>query len=284
MKNLELSAANRTIKHKSKGVKITSKEPIIGILIPARSGSISIQDKNRQKVHHTPLFQRAINHAKYCVSDKAKIIVSTNDEVIISQILEKDSRINDFLQEDEIFDSRGILIHRRLNGMATSTSSTWELIPHINEKLNLAFGYTVQRWAIFQPTTPFRSKEELEFIFEYLKGPKIDSQPLISVREVGEVHPSRMYKLTNEDDLIPYDQELINLAFEPRQNLSKLFIRDGGYYLFENSHLNLGRRIFDKSNILSRKFPWSINIDERQDLIIAQSIPESLYRGDPNDD
>jgi CMP-N-acetylneuraminic acid synthetase len=101
-----------------------------------------------------------------------------------------------------------------------------------------------------------------------------DFTSIVSVKDVNGNHPDRMFKLE--------DQYLEQLYYDnldsstPRQLLPKVYIKDGGYYIFRQSLLKekifLGNRIlpFIRSSINN------VNIDHIDDLNYARFIEASI--------
>lgn len=106
-------------------------------LIPARGGSISIKDKNIQRINNVSLIEKSFRHAK-----KSKYIdecyISTNDDKVMLEA-----------------EACGISIIERPNEISGPLSKTEECMLHACDFLNLADNdYLV----VLQPTSPFRSK------------------------------------------------------------------------------------------------------------------------------
>lgn len=126
--------------------------------------------------------------------------------------------------------------------------------------------------AIFtlQPTNPLRRVEDIDGAIELLESTNADS--VISFVDVGEKHPARMKIIDQEQRVIdpPFAE-----AFEgqPRQSLSKLYLREGSVYLTR-------RDVLMKHNSLKGGDcrAWIVsedracNIDRPTDLLIAEVL------------
>lgn len=121
-----------------------------------------------------------------------------------------------------------------------------------------------------QPTNPLRRPEDIDGAISLLETSGADS--VISFVDVGEKHPSRM-KIINDAGWVvdpPFAE-----AFEgqPRQQLSKLFLREGSIYLTR-------RDVLMEHNSLKgeRCRAWIIpeeracNIDTPFDLVVAEQL------------
>ena len=260
-----------------------SKKSIV--LIPARGGSISIENKNLQTVNNVPLVCRSIRHAMELISEDSLICVSSDAPSVIETSIKFISERNPDrylgIGDDEIEINNEFIIHRRPQWLSKADSSTWHLMEYLKDTLRISFGIVPRNWLILQPTTPFRSSEELDFFKQRLR---VDHpSDMVSVRSLGEVHPQRMYKIANDGTLHRIIASDSVDSFIPRQHLSPHYIRDGGYYSFASHRFT--HHGPEANSILSfeRKFPFNINIDEPSDLTIAKSLPFCLYQEDPNE-
>ena len=119
---------------------------------------------------------------------------------------------------------------------------------------------------ILQPTSPLRNEKDIQDSFLSFKKNKADT--LISVYKVDDHHPARMYRIVNKK-LVSLDK--YNYS-KRRQNLSKIYHRNGAIYLFKKSNLN-NNSIFGK-NIIPFIMPIerSINIDNKTDFELAKIL------------
>lgn len=121
-----------------------------------------------------------------------------------------------------------------------------------------------------QPTNPLRRPEDIDGAIDLLERTGADS--VISFSDVGERHPARMKTIDASGRVTdpPFAE-----AFEgqPRQQLSKLYLRNGSIYLTRRS-------VLMESNSLkgSDCRAWIIpeeracNIDTPLDLLIVEQI------------
>ena len=106
---------------------------------------------------------------------------------------------------------------------------------------------------------------------------------LVSTSLVGSYHPARMYKPLN-GELIQELEGFENFRSTRRQDLPKIFIRDGGFYLI-GDNLVVNKMQYSKNPInYLRFFPWTINIDSPEDLSIARGCKQVELKSDPNED
>jgi CMP-N,N'-diacetyllegionaminic acid synthase len=121
-----------------------------------------------------------------------------------------------------------------------------------------------------QPTNPLRRAEDIDGAIRLLEESGADS--VISFFDVGEKHPARMKIIDGEGWAMdpPFAEEVEG---QPRQQLAKLFLREGSIYLTR-------RDVLMEQNSLKGKRckAWIIpeeracNIDSPFDLIIAEQL------------
>lgn len=216
-------------------------------IIPARKGSKSIKNKNLVEINGKKIIEIAIESAK-----KSKliseIVVTTDDKKIIN--IAKDKKIK-FIKRKKNLSGDNSLMFNVINDVL---------------KYYKNFEYIL----ILQVTNPFRSSKMIDDAIRKIINSKADT--LISVTKVDDNHPSRMYYKKNKF-LKPIDKK--NQAYN-RQNLKKIFHRNGMIYLFKRENLKkfksfYGVKIFPF--IQEKKF--SLNIDSYFDYQIAKLYYEN---------
>lgn len=254
------------------------------IVVPARFGQQQINDKNLREIHGRSLVERSLTHASYLSGSKVRVCLSTNEpgkitRAIKSLTLDQSEKIFK-LEKESIETFNGVDIHNRPERFATPFSSTRETLQNLRE-CYLKMGISFSRWLIFQPTSPFRDCTELDEMMNFVMLEKNkDSYSLVSVTNVGDKHPARMYKKVDHG----LERYLPNAKseFSRRQDLEDLYVRDGGFYVTSDSLLADGQFISSNPSFIVRSYPWHINIDTEEDIRFAQSVSSEVIFGDPN--
>lgn len=230
----------------------------IGI-IPARSGSKGVPNKNIKDLGGIPLIIWTISQA----------IISQLDEVIFDsdseEYLEKVANLN-------------ICKSLRPSHLATDDALTVDVIKNVCDKFKLK---KTDMIILLQPTCPFRSADLINFAVEKLKSN--DSASVISVVNCDAFHPLRMKRIV-ADNLVNY----VDTGFEdmrPRQSLPPVFIRSGSIYAAKLDQIkkNNGFAVAQQIPIIE-DFKRTINIDTEVDFKIAEEMLQScadlqsLYR------
>jgi CMP-N-acetylneuraminic acid synthetase len=222
-------------------------------LIPARGGSKGIPKKNIKKLGGKELIRYTIEMSLKC-SDINELIVSTDDENIAHISREAGANVP-FLRPKEL---------------AADTSPTIDTIVHalqfFKEK-NIHFDAV----CLLQPTTPFRTSEDIQNAIQIFKKSKADS--LISVREVPHVYnPHWIFEPQKNSDFLKLatGEETI---ISRRQDLPKAYHRDGSIYITK-SEIILNQNSLYGQNIAYylTKNDHDVNIDTMGDWRKAEAV------------
>ena len=249
------------------------------VIVPARGGSKGVSKKNSRVIGDRELVVRSIIHAQELVPDE-NIILSTDSDKIISEVA-RFFGIEKFTTEINSVTKYGPFhLHKRGENLSDDKALITEVLFSIYEKLSLV-GLQFLSFCLLQPTTPFRNVEELHKIKKILDRNTDSKISLVSVCLVGDQHPARMYRLLPNGDLTELEGFEADRASQ-RQDLPRVYIRDGGYYIIGSSLIQAKLQYNVKPMSLIRENPWSINIDTEHDLLIAQSVKNSEIASDPN--
>lgn len=219
---------------------------VLGV-IPARGGSKAIPGKNLADLGGIPLLHWTTRAARR--SRLTRTIVSTDDEAIA-----------------EAARDAGVEVpFVRPAALATDDASSIDVAAHALEQLG-ADGFDAVM--LLQPTTPFRTSDDIDDALATLDSSDADS--VIGVVDVGGHHPARM-KFVERGRLVdpPYAEEFEN---QPRQQLEPVHIRNGAVYLTRVPTLLSGSFRGRESRALVMPPERSINIDTPLDLLLARAI------------
>lgn len=223
---------------------------ILGV-IPARSGSKGIKDKNITRLNNKPLIYWTIKEALKSKIDK--LVVST-DSKKYKKICEKFGADVPFL---------------RPKSLATDNSKTVDVVIHMlnyYKKKNINYDFVM----VLQPTCPFRTRRDINECISKIKKNK-SYKSVISLQKVESFHPSRMKFIKN--GLINDKFFKSNFKDSNRQKLKKIFIRSGLIYLAKTKEIIKKRTLEPKKSLPYYTDPKrSINIDNKIDLMLAQLL------------
>lgn len=223
---------------------------ILGI-IPARSGSKGVKNKNIRKLNNKYLIDYTINES--LKSNLTDVIVST-DSLEIMQIVK---------------DLGGNAPFLRPKNLAADNSSSISVVQHAIIEYSKITGLTYDAIMLLQPTCPLRTSLDINSSIDLFMFKDPDS--VISVYNVNGLHPARMKYLDNNNYLIdpPFAEKIEN---QPRQELKPMYIRNGAIYLTKLSEINKGTFKGNKSLAYIMDADKSINIDTEFDFKLAEML------------
>lgn len=229
-----------------------NKLKVLGI-IPARGGSKGIPSKNIKELDGMPLIAYTIRAA--ISSNLTHVIVSTDSQTIADIAIRYGANVP-FLRPDNL---------------ATDTASSMPVAIHGLLEMEKLYECQYDAVMLLQPTTPFRTTEDINSAISLLIEKDTDS--VISVVDVGGTHPARM-KYLREGLLIdpPFCEEKEN---QNRQELEPMFIRNGAIYLSKRNVLLKGTYKGDSCAALIMPNKRSVNIDTISDFEYAEWLKTS---------
>jgi len=213
-------------------------------IIPARSGSKGIPDKNIKFLLDKPLIAWSIEQAKntkYYKEGSMRIIVSTDSEKY-KQIALKYGAEVPFIRPDNI---------------SQDTSIDIEFINHAVKTLKMNEDYTCDYILQLRPTQPCRSKGLIDDCLDKFIGSKFDSlRTVIPVEKT----PYKMYKIDG-DELVPLFKNINGITESyniGRQYLPKTYLHNGYVDILKPKLLE---KNMISGNILAYEMGYESNID-----------------------
>lgn len=228
---------------------------VLGI-IPARSGSKGVKDKNIRPVKGIPLLEYSVYSALEAKKNKilSDVILSTDSERYL-ELLDKYNIYKDYLRPREF---------------AQDKSPTIDVIIDALKWLEKNYSKTFDAVMLLQPTSPFRTPIHMKNAISLLKKSKYASC-IASVQKLGDHHPYRIKKIDENGYLKDICSDFIEPEQSRRQEFyPKAYIRNGGIYLTPTKYI-LNKRILRGDKVLAMEMPEanSINVDEHIDYLMA---------------
>jgi CMP-N,N'-diacetyllegionaminic acid synthase len=236
-----------------------SATPYILGVITARGDSKGIPGKNIKDLGGKPLIAYSIDAAKK--SDLiTHLIVSTDDEEI-ADVAKKRGCDVPFIRPKELAQDE-----------TPHLPVMQHAVKEMEDELGIVFDYVI----IFQPTSPFRTKEDIDGTLKKLIDTGADSA--VSVCEWNEAHPMKAKKLDG-DDVLPYFEAETSTQ---RQELEKAYKRSGAAYAMKRDVIMNGEKpgdLYGKRTV-GHIVPAdrSIDIDTPLDWVKAEWILEDLKK------
>ena len=222
-------------------------------ILPVRSGSKTIPNKNIAILNGYHLLSYAINAAKD-ISSISNLLVSSDSE--------------HYLKIASYYSDNLILRKRPLNLACDETPDIPVLIDALDfaeDKLNTKFSHIMQLHA----TSPLLTREHLSKALDDFSNSSADS--MVSVKSASETPPIKIKKIVG-DFLVPAIAGLQEITTSRRQDNKNFYIRNGAFYIVSSENLRKGRLWGDKVKpYIMNKFE-SIDINDNYDLELAELI------------
>ncbi len=221
-------------------------------IIPARGGSKGVKRKNLRLIAGRPLIHYTIDAARQ--SRALTHVVTTTDDAEIAAVAE----------------AAGSAVLMRPAALAADDTPMLPVVQHALSALEPKLG-RFDAVVVLQPTTLLRTSEDIDAAVELLETTRADS--VISVYQVGDYHPSRMYQLV-ENRLVAFQPEP---PARIRQGLPPLYHRNGAIYACRRDLIDEGGTLIGpdaRPYLMPRE--RSVNIDDEFDLLTAELLVQHL--------
>ena len=218
------------------------------VVIPARSGSKGLPDKNIKVLNGKPLIHYSIEIAQQ-IFDNEDICISTDSDEYI-KIAEKTGLRIPFVRPETL---------------STDNATTQDVLLHcldFYEQKGVFYDYIL----LLQPTSPLREKKHLEDI---LMENNEDCDMIVSVKETDS-NPYYVLLKENEEG---YLKKLMKGEFTRRQDCPKVYEYNGSMYLIRVSSMKEKLiSSFTKIKKYEMHSKYSLDIDSEIDFKLAEVL------------
>ena len=224
-------------------------------IIPARSGSKGLKNKNIKPLNGKPLLAYAISAAQEAGCFNT-IHVSTDSEEY-AKIAEEWGAEVPFLRS---FSTAG------------DNASTWDAVKYVlSEYSKKEQNFDIV--TVLQPTSPLRTAEDIQGAYRYFNNKHANM-----ISSVCEMEHSPLWSNTLPEDCSMAEFEDEQLVFLPRQSLPVYYRENGAIYILKTEHLYQARNIY-KDRCFAYIMPrlHSIDIDNALDFLIAETIMKANF-------
>ncbi len=219
-------------------------------VIPARSGSKGLKDKNIKELNGKPLLAYSIEAAQKSGLFN-RIHVSTDAENYAG-IARKYGAHVPFLRDSE---------------MSSDTASTWDAVRFVLKEYG-RLGESFDTVTVLQPTSPLRTAEDITGAFRLFWDKKANM-----ISSVCEMEHSPLWSNTLPEDLSMENFEDESLAFLPRQSLPVYYRENGAIYIVKVQHLLSAPNIYkNQCYAYIMEQSHSVDIDGAVDFAVAQTM------------
>ena len=210
-------------------------------VIPARSGSKGIPNKNIKEINGIPMFVWSIIHAKYAAEKNDIICVSSDSQ--------------DYL---DLATKWGAETRLRPAKLASDTAPTEPVIKDVINQYDLEDNDNI---ILLEPTTPLRSKDSLDYLKRLIEH---GEESILSAKKVYEFEWEKL----DNDYFKP------SFAERPRrQDMNPKYIENGSIYLVKLRIFNeLNNRVGISSKIIVMNDIESIDIDGAEQLNLVKTL------------
>lgn len=219
---------------------------IIGI-IPARSGSKGVKDKNIKTLAGKPLISYTIECAK-ATGIFDDIVVSTDSSKYADIAMQYGASVPFFRSQETASDS------------ANSISVLEEVLNNLQETYDIV--------VMLQPTSPLRQPFHIKEAVDLFLEKNADS--VVSVSKF----PHSIAWVNSLDESLSMNgfikKEYLN---KRRQDLPQMYMLNGAVYVFKASMINKDFNMFDNNSfayIMDKEY--SIDIDDEYDFKLAEAL------------
>ncbi len=221
-------------------------------IIPARSGSKGLKDKNIKDLKGKPLIAYTIESAKK--TDIFDEIMVSTDSGLYSKIAEEYGASVPFLRSEE---------------NANDKAGSWDVVREVLNNYEQKLGKTFDVIVLLQPTSPLRTsshiREALDLFF------KKDADTLFSVCET----PHPIFWCNTIDETLSAKDFIKPEYNVQRQKLPKSFTINGAIYITKPSQLSNLNFYGDNSYLYVMPKENSVDIDSELDFKYAETIMDN---------
>lgn len=217
-------------------------------IIPARSGSKGLRDKNIKNLNGKPLIAYSIDEAK-----KSNLF----QEIMVS---------TDSKHYAEISDEYGASVpFLRSEDLSSDTAGSWDVVKSVLNRYK-EMGQVFDSVCLLQPTSPLRTFNDIIGAYNLLE--EKGAEAVTSVCEVDH-SPLWCMVLPENGSLSEYRQKEESNTL--RQNLDQYFRENGAIYIRRIRYTEVGAELLeDKEYAFIMERDKSIDIDTELDFIIAE--------------
>lgn len=217
-------------------------------IIPARSGSKGIKDKNLSDLGGYPLIAYSIIAAK--LTNKIDRIIISTDSEYYAEIAKNYGAEVPFLRPKELSGDK---------------ATDRDFMLHAMQWVQSNEGHTPEYWVHLRPTTPLRDPKHLDRAIQVLIN-----RPEASALRSAHVAPESPFKWfrCNDDgyltDLTSNDTSLDKFNL-PRQSYPQVYIPDGYVDVVKSSYI-MNSEFFHGDKVLAYESPFCTEVDSQDEL------------------
>lgn len=219
-------------------------------IIPARSGSKSVKDKNIRPLGGQPLMAWSI---------KAGLACKKIDQVVVSTDSDRYAQLAKFYNAEVI---------KRSAELAQDETPMISVLQHA---LSVK---TADIFVLLDPTSPFRLVKDIETCLEKINKPETDS--VVTVTE-AEHNPYFIMGTIDNNDYWQFPLVKTKQPINRRQDAPKVWQLNAGVYVIKKTVIEAGKIFTDKTKTVVMPIERSIHIDTKMDFKFAEFLLKEDY-------
>jgi CMP-N,N'-diacetyllegionaminic acid synthase len=213
-------------------------------IIPARSGSKGIQNKNIKLINNKECFRYTLEPA---IDSKIDKIFFSTDSINYLELYKKYYNKD----KDVTFD------YLRNQELSTDNSLPENYIDSCLEFLTEK-GYIIKNFIILQPTSLFRTSEQINRVITFHKDNNYEN-----IKSVSPIIQTPYYMIYEDNT------QVINNKFRNRQEHKNIYIFNGVYYVYSVKKYHSNNTVFIK---FIMKTIEGLDLDDNTDLKLIELI------------
>lgn len=217
-------------------------------IIPARSGSKGLPDKNIKCLDGKPLMAYSIEAA--LASEMFSEVMVSTDSVKYAEIARICGASVPFMRSE-------------INSI--DRASSWDVVREILENYK-KMGKSFDTLCLLQPTSPLRKAGDITEAYRVFKEKNANT-----VVSVCEVEHSPLWSNVLPESL-SMDGFITNGANAPRQKLDMFYRINGAVYIVDAQFITHEKNIYQNSFAYVMPQERSVDIDTEMDFVLAESI------------
>lgn len=219
-------------------------------VIPARSGSKSVKDKNIRPLGGRPLMVWSI---------KAGLACKQIDKVVVSTDSDKYTQLAKFYGAETIV---------RPAELATDETAMEPVLKHALEEIEKK-GEKVETLVLLDPTSPFRLVNDIAQCLDLLNKPETES--VVTVCEVDH-NPYFVMGKVDEEQYFHYPLIKLEKPIFLRQNAPKVYRLNACVYAIKRKLVLQEKRFTTKTRAVIMPIIRSSHIDSPEDFLFAEFL------------
>lgn len=221
-------------------------------IIPARGGSKGVPGKNIKLLNGKPLIAYTIE-AALISKEITRVIVST-DDVEIAKISKDYGADVPFL---------------RPGNLATDSAKSIDTYIYTLKRLQELEDYEANEFVVLQPTSPFRTSNDIDEAISLYKLRRADSV----VSFCKEDHPIVWHKYLNQEGRI---ESIFQGEIRNRQEERPTYYPNGAIFIFSKDLIDSGEYYSENSYAYVMPRKRSVDIDSMEDFEYAEYLIKEL--------